>query len=87
MNRIYEFIENDTKKLEIFKFLDGFVFYDGYVWMFPNSNKDFIYKVVSDIISVDNFIKLGNKLADNLNKMNIDVLDYDVDKIEEYLNI
>lgn len=86
MNRIYEFIENDIKKLEIFKFLDGFVFYDGDVWMFPDSNKDFIYNVVSDIISVDNFIKLGNKLADNLNKMNIDVSDYDVDKIEEYLS-
>lgn len=83
--KIFEFVNNDNKQ-EVFKLLDGFLFFDGDVWMFPNSH-EFISNVVRDVIKVDDFIKLGLKLVDNLNKINIDVSDYDVDNIENYINI
>ena len=82
--KIFEFVNNDNKK-KVFKLLDGFLFFDGDVWMFPNSH-EFISNVVRDVIKVDDFIRLGLKLVDNLNKMNIDVSDYDVDNIENYIN-
>ena len=82
--KIFEFVNNDNKQ-KVFKLLDGFLFFDGDVWMFPNSH-EFISNVVRDVIKVDDFIRLGLKLVDNLNKMNIDVSDYDVDNIENYIN-
>jgi hypothetical protein len=84
MKKIFEFVNNDNKQ-KVFKLLDGFLFFDGDVWMFPNSH-EFISNVVSDVIKVDDFIKLGFKLAENLNKINIGVLDYDVGSIENYIN-
>ncbi len=37
------------------------------------------------IYDVNNLTNIGLELTNNLNKMNIDVSDYEYDKIEEYL--
>lgn len=86
MKKIYEFIENSDKQNELLKYLDVFVFFNGDDWMFADSDKEFLSNYIDNIIAVDDFIKLGIKLANNLNKMNIDVSDYDVKNIEQYLN-
>lgn len=81
MKKIYEFIDNKEKTL---KLLDSFLFFSD-EWMFVD-DIEFIGDDIVGIIPIEIFIDLGQKLADNLNKINLDVLDYDVDKIEEYLN-
>ena len=86
MKKIYEFIENNDKKNELLKSLDAFVFFDGDVWMFADGDREFLSNYIDNIIPVDDFINLGTQLADNLNKMNIDVSDYDAENIEQYLN-
>jgi hypothetical protein len=86
MKKIYEFIENNDKKNELLKCLDAFVFFDGDVWMFADGDREFLSNYIDNIIPVDDFINLGTQLADNLNKMNIDVSDYDAENIEQYLN-
>jgi len=60
-------------------------FFDGDCWMFAKSDKEFLSNYIDNIMPVDNFIELGTQLSNNLNKMNIDVSDYDIKNIEIYL--
>jgi hypothetical protein len=84
MKKIFEFVNNDNKQ-KVLQLLDGFLFFDGDIWIFPDSH-EFISNVVSDFIQVDDFMNLGYKLADSLNKKNIDVLYYDFSDLENYIN-
>lgn len=85
MNKIFEFVEN-SKKSEILKYLDVFVFFDGNNWMFADQDKEFLNNYIEGILPINDFIELGNKLAENLNKMNVPVTEYDFENINDYLN-
>ena len=76
MKKIFEFVEDDNTNKEILKHLDTFIFFDGEIWMFADGDRDFISKYIDGIIPLDSFIKMGNKISDNLNKMNINTSDY-----------
>lgn len=80
--KIYEFINNDSDE-KIMQLLNSFLFFNE-KWMFVD-NKDF-FKNEVETYQIDIIINTGLKLAENLNRMNIDVLEYDEKEILTYLS-
>jgi hypothetical protein len=88
MKRILEFI-NNNEKIKKINMIDNFLFFDE-KWMFVE-NEDFYKDQLDEIekinLNIKEFIKLGINIANKLNNLNIDVLDYDVNNLEKYLNL
>jgi hypothetical protein len=85
MRKIFEFVDDNANK-EILKHLDSLIFFDGEIWMFADGNRDFISKYIDGIMPLDEFIRLGNKISNNLNKMEITTSDYNPNHLIYYLN-
>lgn len=75
---------NFNNKEKTLKLLDTLLFFEEEQWYFVEDPK-FIINNFDINIDVNDLINIGLELANNLNKMNIDVSDYDCDKIEDYL--
>lgn len=84
MKKIFEFVEDYNTNKQVLKYLDELIFFDE-IWMFADGDKEFISMYIEDIIPLDDFIKLGNKICDNLNKMNISISDYNPNDLIHYL--
>lgn len=75
---------NFNNKEKTLKLLDTLLFFEEEQWYFVEDPK-FIINNFDINIDVNDLINIGLELANNLNKMNIDISDYDCDKIEDYL--
>ena len=76
---------NFNNKEKTLKLLDTYLFFENGNWYFVDDSEFMVNDDDCIDIDVNNLINIGLELANNLNKMNIDVSDYDCDKIEEYL--
>ena len=81
--KIYEFIDSKYShkiKSDIYNFL----FYEDNKWMFAD-NEEHISGIIK-YVDVNIFIRIGKDISEKLNKDNITIDDYDLSKLDKYLN-